>query len=576
MAVKLNFPSSVKATTWYPQYQETNVTTNLPLGSKQFGMTKRVFGISPNTILGKVSQIKAQYDDVNNGNVPHNRVWETGTTNTVGANEKSVTQDYAGSTIPAGGSLTVDIPVTGITSENGFTQYYKYYIPNSGAIMYVNIGMSVPTTGTLRLVTYNTGSTPLVLPPGKFYAEYYNTPEQIAINFVNYGIRKGTPTFSEFAENGISATDTEKIYAKVYDRLKVVEGDPNLTVNDTELYGDYYQLLYGYGTDVQLLNETRAAQITRMSTQNNARGNSGYYQYEAWKYRHRFVGGYLNGIADQFGGVLPYNTIKNIENAFIAMEDRKVAVFGWGAFEGVDQQIEAGGVNQRLPLPDGDLIRTSRPTGSFGMGLVQAFFSILIGNTYVMWAGNDPYYSTDIQDWDVAYIGGPADFKNQWQPYGGVKVQYNPNTAGHPYRRGCTHGCWSDSAEPVHNGAFVGSWYYDQIKNRTTTLKYATFGYTINGASTTGYASGNTPVLGSKGDASVSRFGNGNPGQHNIVNQWFDKKPIVMEGNGSDGRCLIILNVFANPRKTYTYTITTATGVQTITHNGDELGIYTF
>lgn len=583
MATRVTIPSSVRSATWYTQYQETSASINgiLP---KRFGITKRTAGIPANNLLsgGKATNLRTQYPDVNNGNVPYDKVWNTLRTAEV-QGTRTVVSKPINTTINAGATYTDDITGTSAQvndipgaynhsgiSSNGNTTGWEFY--GSG----LNFNISIPSAGVVRFqITNNTGGNVTI--NNKFiFADIFKSKQEIAEGAYSYGARKDAPTFTEFAENGVPFNKVEEIFESLYNYIKAQNPGVVNSPADTELYADYFAGINGYaggpGLNSGSMNDARNI----LSSEANARGNSAYYSNGAFNYRNRIISGYFNGIPIMFNGNHVYSTIFDIEKEFVAHATRKVGVFGWGAFEGIGQAID-GAMWQSLPLETAELIRLVRAQGSFEMTQMQAFIALLIGNTYVMWNDNAPY-GTDIKCWDRGYIGGPDSWKTIIKPYGGSESQWEEGNPSQPQRQ-CAEGQanFSDSAAPNLNGAFAGAYLYQQIKDRSNQkIKYATFSYTKDGVSTNGYNGTNVPVMGSKGDGSVSIFGNSNYGQYNIVNQWEFKKPIVWECIGTGGTAIVIINLYAGIAEQSTFTITTQNhGVQTIVHTGQGLGVYT-
>lgn len=580
MATRINPPSTLRSATWYPQFQEINSSISLP-ANRRFGITKRIDGVPPSIILAKgVTNIRNQYPDVNNGAIPYDNTWATLKTSEANAH-KGTAQKSFNQVLTNGQTVTEEVTGLNITTNdilavNNFMGFRK-----NGQLHFVqnlSIVTSIPTNGTVRFViTNNTGGN-VDLTNTNLFSDYFRSAQEIAQNiYNNNGVRKGTPTFSEFNENGIPFNKIQEIYQALFN---IIKSNDNTVINaaDTELYGDYFEGLNGYSTDLNFMATSNMDSLrTILSSEATARGNSLYYSTNSADFRNRIVGGYFDGIRVMYDGAGIHSQIISMERAFMALSTRKVGVFGWGSFEGVGRAMD-GAKWQRLPVQGGDIIRLSRAQGSFAMTEQQAFFAMFFGNTYVMWNDNT-LYNTNINCWDYAYIGGNEPWKTRWQPTGGSEVQYDANNPTHPVRdpgKQCTSP-WSDSAAPNLNGAYSGMYLYNQIKNRCNTkIKYATFNYSDNTGNKTGYASGNTPVLGSKGDASVNMFGNSNYGQHNIVNQWEARKPLVYEGYGTGGTMIAILNLRAGLTESVTYNITTTNnGVQSITHVGRSLGIYT-
>lgn len=583
MATKINLPNSIRSATWYVQHMETNVSIASVL-PKKFGISKRLSGIPASTLIseGKATHIRAQYPDVNGGVIPQDNTWSTLRIPEVNG-VRTIVSKPINTVINTGSTYTDEITGTGaqvgdITgaynhsglSSNGNTTGYIF-------INGLNFNITIPSNGVVRFqITNNSGVTQVI--QNRFiFADIYKSLPELAQTAYAVSAHKNAPTFSEFAENGMPFNKVEEFFKELYNYIKAQNPGTVNSPADTELYADYFAGINGYGGGPGLNSSTDYNVVRNiLANENNARGGSNYYSGQAFLYRNRFVAGYFNGIPLMFNGNHVYSTIFDIEREFVAMNDRKVGVFGWGAFEGIGRGID-GQQWQRLPLQGGDLIRLSRAQGSFEMTQIQGFISLLIGNTYVLWNDNAPY-GTNINCWDKAYIGGNEPWKTQWQPTGGVTVQYDESNSSHP-KSVCqpNEGHFSDSAADNLNGAFAGVWYYSQIKTRANQkIKYATFSYQNNAGNQTGYASGNTPVLGSKGDASVSIFGNSNYGQHNIVNQWEAKKPIVWECIGTGGTAIVIINLYAGLTENIAYTINTQNhGSQVINHTGQGLGVYT-
>lgn len=584
MATRVQIPDNIRSGTWYPQYQETNASASgiLP---KRFGITKRVDGIPATTLIasGKATNLRTQYADVNTGSFPSNQKWSTLRIPEVNG-IRTIVSKPINTTINAGATYIDEITGTAaqindITaaynhsgiSSNGNTTGWEFY---NG----LSYNITIPSAGTVRFqITNNSGGNISI--SGKYiFSDIYKSLQELAeVAYVAHS-GKDAPTFAEFAENGMPYNKVEEFYHALYEKIKAENPGTVNSPADTELYADYFAGINGGAPSDNFNNTNKSLNDLRnqLSSEANARGNSGYYQNGWYNNRNRLISGYFNGIPNVFNGCNVYSTIYDIEREFVAHATRKVGVFGWGAFEGVGGGIDVA-TWQSLPVEGGELIRLVRSQGSFEMTQMQGFISMLIGNTYVLWNDNAPY-GTDIKCWDEGYIGGYDAWKTQWKPTGGSIAQWDPNNPSH-YKKVCqpNQRPFSDSAANNLNGAFAGVYLYQQIKDRSNQkIKYATFSYTKDGVSTNGYNGTNIPVMGSKGDGSVSIFGNSNYGQYNIVNQWEFKKPIVWECIGTGGTAIVIINLYAGIAEQSTFTITTQNhGVQTIVHTGQGLGVYT-
>lgn len=565
-AAEVKVPRELEMTTWYTQYQETGLQLKLPPG-KKFGVSKRVAGIPAERLVEQGTHLQTVYADVNNNRIPWDKTWSTLRAYAKG----EVRLPFKGALSP-GETRSVD--KTGLNCAPGdllsFHQSFTGGLPKD-----VTATWQIPEKGMVRITLVNKGKESVTL-DGEFSGKYFGTLDEEAEKHYHGYARRGNITAAEICENGIVFEDVEKILRKIYELQTLRDGVK--TPNDTDIIGDYFAHLNGYGTGLDWRMKPADQRELFQNPENARKSRPGekptaYYTKKAWAYRHRMAAGYLDSIARLLDGVRLYNHIANLEKQYIAMDDRRVGTFGWTALEGVESLVERSGIWQRLPLEGGDLLRLSRPECSFEQLKYEAFFSLLIGDYYLSWNDNAPY-GTDIKNFGLAHIGGPSPSKNQWQAIGaGQPVQYDPKAAGHPKAEG-KGATWSDGAAPGHNGGFAGAWLLSQIADRIDrSLRYPEFSYSMGGKEFTGYFDGNTPVKGTSGTAEVSRFGRGNPGQCNIVNQYEHRKPIVLYGEGTGGACLIVLNPYAGLTETTTYNVKEGAAAA-IQHVGASLGVY--
>lgn len=582
MATRVLPPSSIRSAVWYPQYQETNATIS-SLNNKKFGVTKRVKGIPATSLVpSKVTHLRTQYGDVNNGAIPYNNTWTTGRIEEIGGIRAILQKSYGG-VLSNGQSVTEEFPsdspnISSVTTNDIPAKYNYSGVRKNGSYQFyngLNINVSIPSNGVVRMTLTNTSGGNIDLTNVNLFVYIFKTVQELAqATYNNYGVRKGSPFFAEFTENGVPYEKVEEIQEALYNIIKT--NDPTVqSPADTELFSDYFEGLNGYSNDMLFGVNDNATQMRGiLQNQASARNNIAYYN-NAYKYRNRTVGGYFDGIRVMLDGAGIYSQVFNIERNYMAMNDRKVAVFGWGSFEGIGGSVD-GSKWQRLPLETGDIIRLSRAQGSYAMTEVQAFLTLFLADTYVMWHDNGEY-GTDVQCWDKAYIGGNEPWKTKFQKYGGSIEEYSDSNPTHLKRKENCTSSFSDSAADNLNGAFAGVHIYSTVRNRCNLkIKYPTFNFTDSTGNKTGYANGNTPVLGSKGDGSVNIMGNSNYGQTTSYDQWAAKKPLLFEGLGTEGDMIAVIYPRAGLTETITYNITTTNkGVQTITHTGPNLGVYT-
>lgn len=580
MATRIKQPVSIRSATHYPQFQETNVTLPPLPSDKFFGVTKWLSGISMNSLLTKVSGVQVLYPENANGAVDRNKTWLTGTISRQNA-VRTPASINVNETIGNGQTIVREYNNSAIIADDFLGENNSASNPSSANGLTVNRSKSVGKV--TWSITNNTGSDKSV--NGTFTVNVFKRISEIAANLYNE-VRKGTVVFGEWNENGMPHNKCEELLQALFNLVKANDSSV-VNPQDTNIFCDYFANNNGFGTDIGTLSLSESLLKQGLSNQSFARsfwninlnGGAGgwetsyYWTQNAANYRNRLVGGYIDGIRLTYDGNYIYNTIYNLEKAFIAQNNRKTGVFGWGAYEGVGRAIESEGSWDRLPFtnPSGDLIRLGGIAGSYGMMEAQAFFSLFLGNTYVMWHDGGRI-GTDINCFNTSQFN-----QNQWQPTGGAITNYNPDspTSGQPIRV-CSSGQarWNAVMESYHNGAFAGAYIYASIADRSnTSIKYANFSYNDRGTTKNGYVSGNTPVLGALGNAAVSRYNISNAGQHNVVDALLNKKPIVMYGTGSAGDVFVIYNPYASILGVTTYTINEGTPI-TIEHNGTGLGVY--
>jgi len=579
-ANKLEIDPAIRSATWVPSYLRTNVFPDF--GGKKVAMTIRLEGVTPMAQVEKVTNIMAIYADVNNNIVPYEKTWITFGSDMVDSwgGRRYAVHNFNG-TINPGETKTFDWTDNDIT-----TNHIVGNIGSNAIGGTVNVpgglqrGASIPQNGILRQTLTNTTGSPINM-NGTISLRYFQPADVMGQNMFNYGMRsKHSPVFSEFNENGIPVEAYESMFRKLYELQKANDSSIQ-SPRDTEIYCDYFDGLSGFSIDKDMGSLTLAQARARMDSQASARlrpgdgnGTSFYFTTQAYDYRNRMVEGYQNGVVKQINGKYLYNHIASLEASYIALDNRKVGTFGTGAFEGV-QSIENQGTFNRLRFNEynGDLERLGQAQASFGMSVNQAFFALLIGDTMVLWNGG-AICSLDKNCHVPANYGGAAGFKNLFHYFNGTTVEYTGG-AGQPPQNNCEYQ-FPPNVSNTENATFAGAWLYSKIKNRVnTTLRYSPYSYVNNAGSQTGYFNGNTPVPGIFGDGSVSRIDHANIGNHTIADQYFYKKPIVMDGSGSEGRVVIILNIRAGEIENIAYSVTTSTGsVEVINHVGSSLGVY--
>jgi len=387
---------------------------------------------------------------------------------------------------------------------------------------------------------------------------------------------------AEFAENGMlnkignPFAPIEEVYKIYYERLQKKFGVTSAA--QTNSYYDYFGHIYGYSTSgPNLMFSKPDEQRASMSSPEKARGNSGYYAQEAYKYRNRSGGaGYMDNPLNS--GEQIYGVVYSLETNFIAMPDIKVGGMAWQATDGTPGGVTSHGLYYRRRYPGGDIIQRQDTGHPHEIMKTRCFFHLLLANTHLLWESG-AVFSKNLERFSTLTSGSTPLL---WQPTGGEIVTWEENNPKFPqpvqnpeFKK---EGGFPSQPQVGEQGAWTGAYLYSQISTASDkiskSIHYPKFSYSISGGETsTGYEKSNEPVKGKLG-AEVSRFGVSNPGQHNIVDSYHAKKPIVMLTEGSQGSAVIIKNIWVKPTDVVSYKIQTGSGEKVITHTGRLLGVF--
>jgi hypothetical protein len=418
------------------------------------------------------------------------------------------------------------------------------------------------------------------------------TPHQIAYD------KRLTPRHTilgQMKEQGLSNWELEEAFRLIYRRLQNEHGITN--PNQARVFEDYFASVDGYGNGAMFINDTTDYELKKrqLSSKEEAKklyslhfGSSDYplseyFKQNAYAYRNRSASGYLDSYHRNPNGIMLYKHIFEYEKCYIAANDRNVVCMSWSQSEGVNSQTTRAGVRYRLKLTKGDLLR-NQPVGlPYELLMNQCFFSLLLGNTFVLW--NDSINLVkNINNWDPASIDGYVEYHANGDTH---PTSWNIDNSSHPKPVQSPivvngRGTQFPSAPQIgEQGAWVGAYLYSQISKASDrvsrSIRYASFSYRVNdGGNQSGYRNGNDPMNGSLGNAELSRPGYANEGQHNIVDQWQFQKPIVVLTQGDNGFAVVVKNVFCEPTDRVVYSVQVNGSNKEITHVGRSLGVYLF
>lgn len=324
---------------------------------------------------------------------------------------------------------------------------------------------------------------------------------------------------------------------------------------DTNIVGDYYD---SHGLAPSLLGALMAAPgttlwndwRTRFSSESNARKDrnnvtSGFFTRNSYLNRNWMVTGYLDGWHRVPEHAHVYGHIAEIEQMHLAVR-RKTFQFAWDILEGAEWKLYRHGSFQsiRFENPAGTIFKNTLNGVPPEMMYRQGLINSTIGDGMIHWQAA-ARTKHDISRWLRSHNGGLATWKTKWLKDGQINpVDYNFNDPTQPARSPGDNplnytdnnvqiippSFYGPNPYGIHD-ALAGRYMAELTKTKHTTLHWRPFTYKINGGSEIdGYFNGENPVLGTLGDGSLSTLNNRNFGQHNIVNQFENKKPICWKG----------------------------------------------
>lgn len=332
---------------------------------------------------------------------------------------------------------------------------------------------------------------------------------------------------------------------------------------DTNIVGDYFDSVSLAPAALAALQAAPGTTLwndwrNRFSSESNARkgrdnNTVGYFTRGAYLNRNYLLGGYLDGWHRVPEYTHAYMHIAEIEQMHLACR-RKTFQFAWDILEGAEWKLYRQGSFQsiRFENPAGLIFKNTLNGVPPEMMYRQGIVNSIIGDGMIHW---QPAARTkhDIARWIRSHNGGLATWKTKWLKDGQINpVDYNYSDPTHPvkspgdnplnYTGNDVQIIPPNFYGPIPYGihdALAGRYMAELTKAKHTTLHWRPFTYTINGGSTIdGYFDGEDPVLGTLGDGSVSTLNNRNFGQHNIVNQFENQKPICIVGSDVAHFCL--------------------------------------
>ena len=340
---------------------------------------------------------------------------------------------------------------------------------------------------------------------------------------------------------------------------------PGTNANQTNMYIDYF-FPQGQGRWNRNSSQAMNGLINGLANATNAKrqfdaGDGSISSIDDIYFRSfnglckRQVRGYLDHIGETANFLALYRLIYDFEKAFIADPSIGTICF---SFDGMDGNPDVAHYRPSnvpyyvLNMDTYQLLIKQRIHFPYELAKAMAFFSMLMGDGIIMW--EDSVLYTD----DRQYV---ADRQYGWKRKpAGAEPPFVGDAEGNQFPVKPASGI---------NGSAAGAWLFAQIKGRTAGIRYMDFQFSRGAGSTiSGYSSGNTPMNGALGNANMSVAGAANAGNHNIVNQWIHKRPIVV-GNS---QMIVCFDAWADPNTTVSVTIPSQS--RTITFPGKKLAVF--
>lgn len=305
--------------------------------------------------------------------------------------------------------------------------------------------------------------------------------------------------------------------------------------------------------------------------------------------RNWMVGGYMDGWHRIPEHTQIYHLIAELEQKSLAVRRKKVQ-FAWDMLEGAEWKIYSMGSFQNIHFdnPAGDIFKSTLngvpPEIMYRNGLIMT----LLGEGILHW-GAAARTSMDIGRWIRSYNGGFSTSKTKWRKDGTTSVvDYNPNDPTMPAKSPGDNpnnytgpnvqiippNFYGPTPYGIHD-SLAGRYMAAQVIPKSSLMRWAPgASYKINGGSSIDmYPTGQNPVTGSLGDATISTMNNRNFGQNQIVRNYEVGKPIHIIGGNPGNGFILWCNPLARPGEVNEVTFTES-GTHTFSATGPGIRLF--
>lgn len=381
-------------------------------------------------------------------------------------------------------------------------------------------------------------------------------PEQIA---QSAPVGRGVLFMSEMAENyGNNKIECPRCYDLAEDALKLiyektVRETGAKSPYDTWIIEDYFSALYGASLNIDFVSvsyTTRKQGLTSLeaarSFWHSEKWHRSNYLSRGYNYRNIVANGYLPPPVGGAAVDLIFARLYNLEKVGLAVPDRKRIAYLCPQQEGLGyDKVTTWGTSYRMPINEGEIIRSEGNMHAFTTFQAEAFYSLLLGNGVIIWDSNIAL-NENPETFRPSWWGGYSDWKTRWRK-DGKTVTYDQKDPAQPKQHLDSNGQFPERPSCPEQGAYIGAKQYEKfgvVKN----VYWAS--YILNSKQI-------TSSKGVDGTSKANIPGVQNLGQTMVVDAYENGWPICLVVEAENGNFL----VFQDPRAGFT-------GENTVGYNG--------
>src|SRR5690606_29284628 len=159
---------------------------------------------------------------------------------------------------------------------------------------------------------------------------------------------------------------------------------------------------------------------------------------------------------------LIFARLYNLEKVGLAVPDRKRIAYLCPQQEGLGyDKVTTWGTSYRMPINEGEIIRSEANMHAFTTFQAEAFYSLLLGNGVIIWDSNIAL-NENPETFRPSWWGGYSDWKTRWRK-DGKTVTYNEKDPSQPKQHLDSNGQFPERPSCPEQGAYVGAKQYEKF-----------------------------------------------------------------------------------------------------------------